>query len=265
MIETEFDLIAALQDSVPFKLNETNFAWYGRVGSEAHGTHVAPKDGGVDDHDVMAIIVPPPENVYGVRVWEGKQFSVDRGAERWDIIAYSLRKFVSLLVKQNPNVLGTLWLTGDYRSADWERLASIRRQVLSKRVYNAFAGYAHAQFEKMRRGVRQGYEGAKRREMIERFGYDPKNAAHCLRLLRMGREALRLEELHVDRTMYDAAQLIEIKHGRVGLDAILELVRAERQTMDDDLKATKLPEEPPVDLLDRKLVEMHERAWRRMR
>lgn len=43
------------------------------------------------------------------------------------------------------------------------------------------------------------------------FGYDTKNAAHLIRLLRMGIEFLTDGELHVLRS--DASQLLEIKKG----------------------------------------------------
>src|ERR1043165_9239253 len=56
-----------------------------------------------------------------------------------------------------------------------------------------------------------GYMGSKRRELVRRIGYDAKNAAHLIRLLRMGIEFLVEGELHVARA--DAENLLEIKRG----------------------------------------------------
>ena len=63
-----------------------------------------------------------------------------------------------------------------------------------------------------------GYMGAKRRELVRKVGYDSKNAAHLIRLLRMGIEFLVEGELHVERS--DAEQLLEIKRGEWSLDRV---------------------------------------------
>lgn len=56
---------------------------------------------------------------------------------------------------------------------------------------------------------------------LKKFGYDTKNAAHLVRLLRMGMEFLKDGELEVTRL--DARQLLEIKRG----EWTLERVKAE--------------------------------------
>jgi hypothetical protein len=70
-----------------------------------------------------------------------------------------------------------------------------------------------------------GYMGAKRRELVRRVGYDAKNAAHLIRLLRMGIEFLVEGELHVERP--DAEQLLEIKRG----DWSIERVKQEAERL----------------------------------
>jgi hypothetical protein len=63
-----------------------------------------------------------------------------------------------------------------------------------------------------------GYMGARRRELVRKAGYDAKNAAHLIRLLRMGIEFLTEGELHVERA--DSEQLLEIKRGLWPLDRV---------------------------------------------
>jgi hypothetical protein len=62
-----------------------------------------------------------------------------------------------------------------------------------------------------RRYYSGGYMGKKRRELVMRVGYDSKNAAHLIRLLRMGIEFLTEGALHVERA--DGPELLEIKRG----------------------------------------------------
>jgi hypothetical protein len=64
------------------------------------------------------------------------------------------------------------------------------------------------------------YMGEKRKALVAKHGYDTKNAAHLIRLLRMGIEFLRDGGLNVDRGGYDAAELLAIKHGEWSLERI---------------------------------------------
>ena len=78
-------------------------------------------------------------------------------------------------------------------------------------MYYTFLGYAISQMKKMSGGSYMGYMGTKRKQLFDKFGYDPKNAAHMIRLLRMGNEFLRTGELVTYRP--DREELIEIKCG----------------------------------------------------
>src|SRR4030095_4135091 len=69
-----------------------------------------------------------------------------------------------------------------------------------------------------RRFYSGGYMGKKRRELVRRFGYDAKNAAHLIRLLRMGIEFLTEGTLYVERA--DAVELLDIKRGAWPLEKV---------------------------------------------
>ena len=66
-----------------------------------------------------------------------------------------------------------------------------------------------------------GRMGAKRKELVEKFGYDTKNASHLIRLLKMGIEALTTGELLIERP--DNNMLLEIKRGEWKLERVLKL------------------------------------------
>lgn len=57
----------------------------------------------------------------------------------------------------------------------------------------------------------RGYMGRKRRELVKRYGYDTKNAAHLIRLLRMGEELFKHGQFFVLRP--DRDELLAIKRG----------------------------------------------------
>src|SRR5687767_1762507 len=112
---------------------------------------------------------------------------------------------------------------------------------------------------KLYRGERRrfysgGYMGRKRRELVRRVGYDAKNAAHLIRLLRMGIEFLTEGTMHVERA--DSVELPDIKRG----DWPLENVKAESERLfqlaqEAHVRST-LPPEPNSTRAERLCVEM---------
>ena len=95
-----------------------------------------------------------------------------------------------------------------------------RKLFVGRHIYKSFTGYAYGQLHRMTHMEFRGYMGQKRRSLVEKYGYDSKNGAHLIRLLRMGAEFLKDGELEVTR--HDAQQLLEIKRGEWTLDQIKE-------------------------------------------
>jgi hypothetical protein len=134
---------------VPFELTEENCLVLARVGSHSHGTYIPPADpDSIDDVDFMGIVIPPPSFTLGVKSWEGCVIKRDE----LDVVFYSFGKFVRLLLKANPNVLGTLWLRDDdiaHQNWLWGAVRAERGLFAALNAYSAFAGYASAQLHKM--------------------------------------------------------------------------------------------------------------------
>jgi hypothetical protein len=87
-----------------------------------------------------------------------------------------------------------------------------------------------------------GYMGAKRRELVRRVGYDAKNAAHLIRLLRMGIEFLVEGELHVARS--DADNLMTIKRGEWSLERVKEEAERLFKLSEEAYVRSTLPAKP---------------------
>lgn len=198
----------------------------GYRGSIAHNTYEEKVTG--DDKDIMGIFVPPPDIVFGInnmetieRMWEQK-LSQKRTVV-WDAVYYTVPKFLRLLLKQNPNVIMLLWLSEKHylKRTKWGRLLiNCREQLLSKYCHQSFVGYARGQLHRMTHHGPTGRMGAKRKELVKKFGYDVKNGGHLLRLLKMGIEALTLGEMIVERP--DNNMLLEIKRGEWPLQKVLD-------------------------------------------
>lgn len=216
----------------------------------------------IDDKDVMAVSVPPLEYYFGLQEF-GSRGTQEIKRHEWDIVVYEARKFIKLLAQGNPNVLMMLWLNDNLyiKITDAGRLLiDNRRAFVGRHAYKAFIGYARNQLHRMTHLAFEGYMGTKRKTLVEKFGFDCKNAAHLIRLLRMGIEFLKDGQLYVQRE--DAKQLLEIKRG----EWTLEQVRAEAehgfQIAEQAYLASTLPVGPDVDLINKLAVEVVSMAFK---
>lgn len=254
----------------------------GYRGSHAHGMYVPPSDPtGIDDVDIQCVYIPDLDAYFGPHLDPPRGRDVKVG--EWDSAAYEVRHMVGLLCNGNPNVLSLLW-TKDliHVEREGQMLIDARRLFATKRAYHSFGGYAHGQLKRMTsfreaedaacgcsgkfhgpecavaqergRGSSKrfatGFMGDKRKQLVQKFGYDAKNAAHLLRLLKMGAEFLRTGDLIVDRRAAgDADWLLAVKRGEWALWDVqqeAEQLFAEMRAARDE---STLPDEPDARLV----------------
>lgn len=227
-------------------------------GSIAHGTYVPNDDPlSIDDKDLIAICIPDDSYYTGLREF-GSRGTEEIISDPWDIVVYEHRKALRLLAKGNPNMLAMLWAPPEFTvncSAAGEALIANRHLFATRRAGAAFKGYAQSELKKLHKNVYSGYMGSKRKELVDKFGYDTKNASHLIRILRQGASFMQTGELEVYR--YDADELVEIKRG----ERSYEWVRREAERLDGNLEiacaASRLPEEPDWDAINKLAVQMH--------
>lgn len=237
----------------PFSLLD-HAAIVARRGSEAHGLYVPPEeDTGTDDRDLIGVVIPPIQYYLGLESWEG----VEEIRPPWDVVLYEFKKVVRLLCKQNPNILSLLWLApADYLyvSQGGQALLAARKLFRAKQpAYAAFIGYADSKLSHLEQFETKGYMGEKRKKLIERFGYDTRNASHLIRLLHMGAEYLETGELQVKRTV-DRDLLLRIKRGEWLLPDIRAYAAEVKARCNRALESSPLPETVDLDKIDRLVV-----------
>lgn len=111
-------------------------------------------------------------------------------------------------------------------------------------------------FRKLHREHFSGYMGEKRKAMVRKYQYDVKNAAHLIRLLRMGSEFLRTGVLQVYRTA-DAEELKAIKQGAWSLAQVKDEAEQLFQGIEAARQASPLPDRPDAEAANRLLIELH--------
>ncbi|HZJ42841.1 MAG TPA: nucleotidyltransferase domain-containing protein [Pyrinomonadaceae bacterium] len=105
-----------------------------------------------------------------------------------------------------------------------------------------------------RRFYSGGYMGKKRRELVRRVGYDAKNAAHLIRLLRMNIEFLTEGTLYVERA--DAVELLDIKRGAWPLEKVKAEAERLFQLAQEAYVRSSLPPEPDHRAAEQLCVEL---------
>lgn len=220
------------------------------VGSQAYGTSNENSD-----TDYVHVVIPEERHILGLGTWES---SASTGEE--DYKMYSLKKYVALLLKGNPGLLETLWTPHRcIRSASpaYHALRNERDIFTSRHVYNAFVGYANSQLWKI-----TGQMGRARKNYVLEIGYDPKNASHLVRLLKMGIEFAETGELFVDRTGKDADLLKEIKAGQWALQDVKDLADDLFADAAAAIKTSTLPKNPQHGRAEDLLIAAHrESLW----
>jgi predicted nucleotidyltransferase len=230
-------------------------------GSHSHGTYIPPEDPlGVDDVDLFAACIASADNYLGLKHWEG----ADYWHKHFDIVTYDVKKFFQLLLKGNPNCIGLLWLRPqDYlvRSLELEIILNHRQLFLGKKpICDAFAGYARGQLKRMTHFSANPYArymGEKRKKLVDQFGFDCKNAAHLIRLLKMCKEFLETGTFQVYRK-HDAQEIIAIKTGKWELHKIHELSNELFADVDRLYPFADIPEYPDKEAVNKLLVNVLE-------
>lgn len=123
-----------------------------RHGSHAYGTNIA-----TSDEDFKGVCIEPKQYFFGfAHQFEQQEEMVHKGHPH-DKVIYSLRKFMSLAVNCNPNIIEVLNVSDSdvlktqlsgygYDSL----LRSIAPDLLSKKAYKSFSGYAMQQLHRIK-------------------------------------------------------------------------------------------------------------------
>lgn len=235
--------------------NKSEIILEGYRGSISHGVYV--KDW-VDDKDIFGIFVPPKEYIIGLNHWE----LYEHQEKEFDYLYYSIKKFFTLALKGNPNTLCLLWLKPNFYTINTdlgEMLIRERDVFVSKQAYHSFIGYAYGQLRRTTHLAYEGYMGEKRKQLVEKFGYDCKNASHCIRILKMGIEFLVEGKLNVWRK--DTQLLLAIKMGEWTLEQVQREADKLFKLAEEAYIRSTLPNQPNYEKANDLLIELTEYFW----
>lgn len=264
---TRLALLLASQINAPETIKNFKIVYTFLSGSRAYGINEPDSD-----YDLVAVFIPAPDYYLGLnmsKIPDAVEIK-DIGVEMEDgsgivvgIKYYELKHFVQLALKNNPNILEGLWADKDciIRCNDtMSMLKDIRKLFLStEKAYSAYRGYAYDQCTKMiGADAPTGRMGAKRKEILDKFGYDTKNATHLFRLLYTAIDVIRNQRIQVKLDEDARKFLMEIKGGKYALDElndyIVKLMKTVDLAMEDAKKDGRILKAEP-QIIDRVLFE----------
>jgi predicted nucleotidyltransferase len=202
------------------------------VGSHAYGLA-----GEGPDTDHRGIYLPPAELHWSL-------FGVPEQLEdkETDEVYWELRKFITLALKANPNILECLYTPlVTYASPVAQELLGMRQIFLSKHVYQTYNGYVLSQFKRLEQDLRT--TGA----------IKWKHAMHLIRLLLAGVTALREGYVPVNVGEY-RERLLSIKRGEQSWEEVNAWRLALHKEFDQAVESTSLPERPDYEKANALLV-----------
>lgn len=149
------------------------------AGSQAYGTSTPQSD-----FDYKGVFIAPKEYYLGFKTFEQKDtgWETEPGTGLYpmldgvkDCTVYELRKFLSLVGNNNPNILETLWMDREFYphlSVVGEKLITYRSAFLSQKVRTSFAGYAYAQIKRVETHRKWLLNPPQKKPIPQDFGLD---------------------------------------------------------------------------------------------
>jgi predicted nucleotidyltransferase len=221
------------------------------MGSFAYGV-----DSDTSDIDIYGFCIPPKSIVFphttgkfifnfdktvpgNFEQWQQHHVrDLDKGKE-YDFCIYNIAKYFRLCANGNPNMIDSLFVPLrciTHSTTIGNLVRERRKDFLSKKCWHTFKGYAYSQLHKMDIKNPKG----KRKEMVDKYGYDVKFAYHVVRLLNEVEQILLEGDLDIER---NREQLKSIRRG----DWIVQEVRQYFQEKERALESLYLKSDLPHD------------------
>ncbi len=242
------------------------------MGSRAYGT--ATPD---SDYDFYGFVVPPAEVVFPHLAGDiphfGKQKNLfnqlqiqGQNSENWgeaDITVYNIARYFHLVMEGNPNMIDSLFTPDDcvmVLDNIGQMVRDNRKIFLSQKMYHTFRGMAYHHMKRITSRTREG----KRKEYVEKYGYDVKDAANVIRILLELDDFLFFGDCDLSS---NADDILSVRNGEWTLkhvedffdDRMFELERAKLN------KEFVLPEHPDQDEIKKFLVACLEESYGNLR
>lgn len=239
------------------------------TGSVAYG---ASSD--TSDMDVVGFCIPSKSDIFphlkgeipgfGVQHQRFDQYQehhcIDQSTDQeYDFTIYSIVKYFQLYMENNPNMVDTLFVPQRcvlFCSKIGQLVRDNRKMFLHKGSYHKFRGYMFAQLHKAKSGSNSS--NPKRKENIEKYGYDPKFLYHIVRLGLECEQILVEHDLDLER---NREILKSIRRGEWSFERVNEWAQEKEKHLDNLYQTSTLQHKPDEDSIKRILLQCLEEHY----
>lgn len=235
------------------------------MGSQAYGVSSESSD-----LDIYGFTIPPKRivfphtagHIYGFRkapesFKQFQQHHINAYDKEIDITIYNIVTYFSLLCDNNPNILDSLFS----RTQSVTHCTNIgtmvkdnRRIFLHKGAWYKFRGYAYSQLNKIKNRNPHG----KRREIVDKFGYDVKHAYHIVRLICEVEDIL----MYGDFDLMEHKEILKsVRRGEWTLERIESYFNEKEKNLDSLFVTSTLPKYPDEDKIKQLLLDCLEEFY----
>ena len=240
-----------------------NTMFEGWTGSVAYG---ASNDS--SDMDVIGFCMPPKDMVFPhltgnipgfgtpppkFEQWMEHHVLDKESRKEYDLTIFSIVKFFSLAMDNNPNMVDNLFLPRRcvlHTTPIYEHMRERRREFLHKGAWHKFRGYAMSQMSKINKGTNRA--NPKRQASIEKYSWDVKFGYHVVRLLLECEQIMSTGDLRLDR---DSEVYKSIRAGEWDLEKLNDWTDKKEISLETLYADSKLPEKPDEEKIKELLLE----------
>ena len=228
------------------KQTRRNAAVCSLVGSRNYNLHTEGSD-----HDIIAFVIPTLEDMYG----HDEYFKQIKG-DGYEIQVHDLRKLPDLLCKSNPSYMEIIFSRNNFMDGDMYTLLYENRERIARMnlpyLYNSSVGT----FLNKMKYLEKGTNGTQ--HLVERYGYDTKQAMHAYRILSMLRwfadqrsfeMAIRYEG--TEAGMERRELLLEIRNGKFTPDEIKDVLEKRLKETEEGYKEKYLEAEVDREMMEK--------------
>jgi predicted nucleotidyltransferase len=163
------------------------------------------------------------------------------GEKEYDFQVFSIIKFFQLCMDNNPNVIDALFVPIrciTHSTKIGNMIREKRKDFLHKGAWHRFKGYSYSQLHKME--IKKPKAG-KRKDLVDRHGFDTKFAYHVPRLLGEVEQIMMEGDLDLER---NREQLKAIRKGEWSIDDIKNYFQKKEAELETLYLNSKLPHSP---------------------
>ncbi len=173
--------------------------------------------------------------------------------KEYDVAIYSLVNYFNLCADNNPNMVDSLFVPSRCIlniNEVGKHMRFHKKMFLSKRIHEKLCGYAFKELKSLERYNPETSQ--KRKELVEKFGYDVKSAYHVVRLMLEAEQILMEYDLDLER---NREHLKHVRSGEYTLEGLKQWFYTKEMELMKVYAESKIPLQPDFKALSRVLYE----------